>query len=105
MGAALGIALLAAEPWVRCAAIGLMHNRYYDQILADAARIRCPVLFLMQWDDDRVPRAEAFDLFDTIASPDKRLHAHPGGHGQMPQEAITASERFLAAHLAPVSAP
>jgi dienelactone hydrolase len=99
MGAALGIALLAAEPRVRCAAIGLMHNRYYDQILADAARIRCPVLFLVQWDDERVPRAEAFDVFDHVASQDKRLHAHPGGHGEMPQEAITASERFLVRYL------
>jgi hypothetical protein len=100
MGAAIGIALLAAESRIRCAAIGLMHTRCYERIIADAAQIACPLLFSLHWDDSRVPRHEAFDLFDTIGSPDKRLHAHPGDHGDFSGEEIAAAEGFLATHLA-----
>lgn len=99
MGAGMGIALLADEPRIRCAALGLMHTHYYERILADAARIICPLFFSLHWDDSRVPRQEAFDLFDAFGSADKRLHAYPGGHSDFTDEEITASLRFLADHL------
>jgi hypothetical protein len=38
-------------------------------------------------------------LFDAIASTDKRLHAHPGPHGAIPEEEMTAAEQFLARYL------
>jgi dienelactone hydrolase len=100
MGTGMGIALLADEPRIRCAALGLMHTRYYDRILADAARISCPLFFSVHWDDSRVPRNEAFDLFDAFGSTDKRLHAYPGDHSDFTDEEMSASLRFLAAHLA-----
>ncbi|HEX6447204.1 MAG TPA: dienelactone hydrolase family protein [Streptosporangiales bacterium] len=99
MGTGMGIALLADEPRIRCAALGLMHTRYYERILADAARVSCPLLFSLHWDDSRVPRNEAFDLFDAFGSADKRLHAYPGDHADFTDEEMTAYERFLAAHL------
>jgi dienelactone hydrolase len=98
MGTAMGIPFIAAEPRVRCAVLGLMHSRS-ERVRADAARVSCPVLFLMQLEDERVPRAEGLELFDAIASADKRLHAHPGGHGAMPEEEMTAAEQFLATYL------
>jgi fermentation-respiration switch protein FrsA (DUF1100 family) len=71
------------------------------RMAADAASITCPVLFVQQWDDALIPRADVFELFDTIGSSDKRLHAHPGDHAAVPVEEIAFSARFLARHLAP----
>ena len=34
-----------------------------------------------------------------LGSADKRLHVHPGRHGDVPLEEFEASERFLAQHL------
>ena len=96
----MGIALLASEPRICCLAIGLVHTRYYPTILGDAARVTCPLLFRLHWDDTRVPRREALELFDALASTDKRPHAHPGDHGDFPGEEIAAAEAFLATRLA-----
>jgi dienelactone hydrolase len=103
MGAALGISLIAGESRVRAAVLGLMHPNWPappgDRIRGDARRISCPVLFLVNWHDQRVPRAQACELYDLIGSTDKRLHAYPGDHGQLPDEALDASEAFLARYL------
>jgi alpha-beta hydrolase superfamily lysophospholipase len=64
-----------------------------------AARIACPVLFLVQTDDELVPPERALALFRSIGSTDKRLHAHPGAHAAVPTEEIDASEAFFARHL------
>lgn len=105
MGTALGISLLAGDPRFAAAVLGLMHPNWPsppgDRIRADAARLACPVLFLVNWDDGLAPRSEAFELFDLVASPDKRLHAYPGDHAQLPEEAATDAERFLARYLDP----
>ncbi len=53
----------------------------------------------MQWHDELFPREKVYELFDAIGSSDKRLHAHPGKHGDVPPEEFEASERFLALHL------
>lgn len=98
MGSAMGIPFLAADPRVRCAVLGLMHPRS-ERVRADAARISCPVLFIVNWDDSRVPRAEAFELFDAIGAADKRLHAQPGEHGDVPEEEFTAAEDFFTRYL------
>jgi dienelactone hydrolase len=98
MGSAMGIPFLAADPRVRCAVLGLMHPRS-ERVRADAARISCPVLFIVNWDDTRVPRAEAFELFDAIGAADKRLHAQPGEHGNVPEEEFAAAEEFFARYL------
>jgi len=40
------------------------------------------------------------DLFDAIASPDKRLHVQPGAHAAVPAEEFQHSVDFLVKHLA-----
>jgi hypothetical protein len=70
-----------------------------SRLASDAPAITGPVLFLMQWHDELFPRPVVFDLFDALGSTDKRLHAHPGQHGDVPLEEFEASERFLALHL------
>jgi len=103
MGAALGISLIAGDHRIRAAVLGLsrpdLPSPPGTRIRADAARLACPVLFLVNWDDRLVPRSESFELFDLIGSSDKRLHAYPGDHYELPDEAITASEVFFARYL------
>lgn len=101
LGTILGLPLVAAEARVGVAVLGLMGltGPTRDRIERDAAAVRCPVLFLLQWDDTLFPRSDALALFDALGTPDKRLHAHPGDHGGLPAEAFAASAGFLAEHL------
>jgi len=103
MGTIYGIPLAAAEPQVQVAVFGLMGllGPTVERLRADAAALACPVLFIQQWHDQLIRREDAFALFDTIGSLDKRLHAHPGQHSAVPAEELLASVDFLARHLAP----
>ena len=58
-----------------------------------------PVQFLVQWDDQLVPRDECLALFDALASAEKTLHANPGKHGDTPSFEVDDSLRFFARHL------
>ena len=107
MGSLIGIPHVAAEPRFKVAALGLCGTRgdtpdrgNAGEVLAEAAKkITIPVIYLIQWDDERFPRESALALYDLIASPDKRLHAHPGAHGEMPLEGRMAGRWFVAQHL------
>jgi dienelactone hydrolase len=96
MGCGLGVPFVAAEPRVRAAVLGL------GGALASAeaaARITVPVEFLVQWDDERVPRAQSLALFDALASAEKTLHANPGKHMDVPLFEVDSTLRFFARHL------
>jgi dienelactone hydrolase len=96
LGCGLGVPFVAAEPRVRAAVLGL------GGALASAeaaARITVPVEFLVQWDDERVPRAQSLALFEAFASPEKTLHANPGLHSDLPSSEIDSSLAFFARHL------
>lgn len=96
LGCGLGVPFVAAEPRVRAAVLGL------GGALASAgaaARITVPVEFLVQWDDERVPRNQSFALFDALASPEKTLHANPGKHEEVPAFKMDSTLRFFARHL------
>ena len=103
MGTSLDISMIADDQRVQAAVLGLMHPNWPSppgsRIRSDAGRLSCPVLFLVNWDDSLAPRSQAFELFDLIGSTDKRLHAYPGDHGKLPDEALSASEQFLAHNL------
>jgi dienelactone hydrolase len=96
LGCGLGVPFVAAEPRVRAAVLGL------GGALASAgaaAQISVPVEFLVQWDDERVPRAASLALFDALASAEKTLHANPGGHGDLPAFELDSTLRFFARNL------
>ncbi|XTZ15518.1 dienelactone hydrolase family protein [Micromonospora echinospora] len=96
LGCGLGVPFVAVEPRLRAAVLGL------GGALASAeaaARITVPVEFLVQWDDERVPRAQSLALFDALSSAEKTLHANPGGHGEIPAYELDSTLRFFARHL------
>ncbi|GMU40994.1 MAG: hypothetical protein AMXMBFR23_18600 [Chloroflexota bacterium] len=107
MGSLVGIPHVAAEPRFKVAALGLCGMRgdtpdrgNAGEVLAEAAkRITVPVIYMVQWDDERFPRESCFELFGHLASADKRLHVHMGMHGEMPEEGRRAARWFVAQHL------
>lgn len=103
MGTILGLPLVAAEPRISVAVLGLMGltGPTRARIEADAKSLSCPVLFLVQWDDTLFARDKAFALFDVIGTKDKRLHANPGAHSAVPPQEFLETARFLADHLRP----
>ena len=96
LGSALGVPLVAAEPRISAAVLGLMG---YETLAEAAAQITVPVEFVLQWDDEIVPRESALALFDAIGSAEKTLHANPGRHMDVPMFEVDSSERFFARHL------
>ncbi|MEV0195658.1 alpha/beta hydrolase [Nonomuraea sp. NPDC050691] len=97
LGCALGIPLVAAEPRIRAAVLGLSGTSLASA--EAAAGVTVPVRFLMQWDDERVPREDAMALFDALASGEKTLHANPGKHEDVPALEADSALRFFARHL------
>ena len=96
LGAGVGVPLIAGEPRITTAVLGLVgHHGLAD----DAARITVPVQLVVQWDDELVARDDALALFAAIGSSEKRLHVNPGGHAQVPAFERESAERFLADHL------
>ncbi|MFF7173009.1 dienelactone hydrolase family protein [Streptomyces pseudovenezuelae] len=97
LGCVIGVPLIAAEPRIGAAVLGLSGAEVSAET---AARITVPVEFLVQWDDERVPRTQSLALFDAFASTEKTLHANPGGHGEVPGFETESTLGFFARHLA-----
>lgn len=98
LGCGLGVPFVAAEPRVVAAVLGL--GGAFGSA-ADLARgITVPVEFLVQWDDERVPRDRSLALFDALGSEQKTLHANPGKHAdRLPDHELDSTTRFFARHL------
>jgi len=100
LGCGLGVPFVAAEPRVRAAVLGL--GGAFGAVADVARRITVPVEFLVQWDDERVPRDRSLALFDALGSTEKTLHANPGRHAdRLPDHELDSTTRFFARHLAP----
>lgn len=102
MGTRFGVPLIAAEPRICVAVLGLFGHpaAETESAFAHAAReITVPVLFLQQWDDELFPRDDGLALFDLLGSADKTLHAHPGGHLGIPRTEFGQAVQFLRRHL------
>ena len=96
LGAAIGVPLAAAEPRIKAAVFGLAGH---ETLAGAAARVTVPVQFLLQWDDEHVPRDSGLALFDAFASREKTLHANPGRHVEVPRFESEDSARFFTRHL------
>lgn len=99
MGTIFGAPFVAADPRISVAVLGLMGvagpSHYQPRVSAAAAAITCPVLFVMQLEDELFTREQYLALFDQLASTDKRLHANPGLHPAVPIEEMHACVTFL----------
>ena len=100
MGTIFGVPLLASKLSFQAAVIGLcgttgVGGLLADRLRQDAQHIEHPVSFLMQLEDELFPREGYLDLFDTLASEDKRLHANPGLHPEVPAEEVDHAFDFL----------
>jgi dienelactone hydrolase len=103
MGTRFGVPLIAVEPRIRAAVIGLFGHREgaegSQRVYDDVAKIDVPVLFVQQLDDEEVGQGAYHVLFKRIGTSDKRLHANPGGHAAVPRSELQASRSFLARKL------
>ena len=65
-------------------------------LMMTAARaVSSPVLHHVQWDDELFPRDGQFELFDSLASADKRLIARSGPHAETHPDDEGAWQEFL----------
>lgn len=101
MGTMMGVPVVAAEPRIKVALLGLMGfgRSNGDRLRADAARVICPVRFLLQWDDELIDRQAGLDLFSALGSEVKSLHANPGLHSAVPPREFRDTVGFLASYL------
>ena len=103
MGTIYGAPLVARESSFEVAVLGLMGiagpRHYQPTISAAAEAIHCPVLFIQQLEDELFTREQCLALFDALASRDKRLHANPGLHPEVPLEELKHAVEFLSSRL------
>lgn len=103
MGTIFGIPLIASRTDVTVATLGLfgVQDRFSheEEFRSAAAKITCPLLYLMQLEDELFDREGYLAIFDTFASTDKRIHANPGLHPEIPAEEIDFAFDFLVAHI------
>ncbi|MDA1073443.1 MAG: alpha/beta fold hydrolase [Proteobacteria bacterium] len=101
MGTMMGLPVAATDSRIKVALLGLMGDWGPNsaQLLTLAPQLTCPVRFLMQWDDEIVPRTHCLNLFDAIGSKHKTLHANPGKHQAVPAFEIAGSVDYLDKHL------
>ncbi|MBL8386069.1 MAG: hypothetical protein JNM90_23495 [Burkholderiales bacterium] len=101
MGTAYGLPLLAVEPRIRAAVLGMWGLSFpnSERLGTDAARLACPVLFQQKWDDELFTRAGQIELFEKIGSRDKWLNVYPGGHVRAEGRQLRDMEGFLAEQL------
>ena len=100
MGTAFGIPLLANEPRIAAAVLGLGSLREGREELRDeAARIRIPLLFLFQWDDELMTREGGLALWDAFGAEEKTMHINPGPHVGIPLFERDAALAFYQRHL------
>ncbi|MEU6146758.1 alpha/beta hydrolase [Streptomyces sp. NPDC047081] len=96
MGTAIGVPFVAAEPRITAAVFGL---HWPDALAESARRITVPIEYMLQWDDEYIPRAAGLALFDAFASKEKTLHANAGAHKELPRFEADKAVHFFARHL------
>lgn len=95
MGGRFGVPLVASDSRIEAAVLGMVGTNAAPSIADEAARIRCPVLFVLDSEDHLFPLDLGLALFLAVGSVDKRLHVFPGPHGSMPADEPSVMLAFL----------
>lgn len=98
-GTMFGLPLVACEPRITVAVLGL--NGAVPMMMKHAPNVRCRVLYIHNLDDQFGPTETGLELFGALGTADKRFHAFPGGHGNVPMDEIEYCAFFLGAALRP----
>ena len=100
MGTSHGLPLVAEEPRIKAAVLGLNALRAGDDRMRKLAEsVTIPILFLFQWDDELMTREAGLALWDALGTKEKTMHINPGGHVGTPRFERLAAEEFFARHL------
>jgi len=104
MGTMFGLALIAGRDDIAVAGLGLLGTtgagtHFASEFIELASSVKCPTFYIMQLDDEMFPRDGYLQLFDAIASENKRLHANVGGHVEVPLEEIDFAFDFMVGQL------
>ncbi|WP_179107017.1 dienelactone hydrolase family protein [Variovorax sp. KK3] len=101
MGTAYGLPLIAQEPRIRAALLGMWGSDYVnsERLVADAPAVRCPVLYQVKWDDQFFRREGQLDLFDRLGSAEKWCKVYMGAHTPVEGEQLNDGLDFLARRL------
>jgi len=101
MGTMMGLPVCASDDRIQVAQLGLMGTwgPNGEQLRELAPMLTCPTRFLVQWDDEVVPRDTCLELFGLIGAKKKTLHGNPGAHAAVPRFEIAGSADYLARNL------
>ena len=103
LGTDYGLPFVADDGRVSAAVLGLYGTRSSrigdTDALGLCEQVRCPVLYVMQWDDGMFERSGQLEVFDAIGSEDKRMVVYPGDHDDTPDEGLRLAREFLVREL------
>lgn len=99
MGCRYGIPLLANEPRIRAAVLGLFGLLPDPAFRAQVESISQPLLFLFQYHDELMTPEAGLALFEAFGSKEKTMHINPGRHVEIPVFERESSAAFFLRHL------